>query len=225
MSYETDISEALAAYKAGRLTEKEVLDTFHRLSVTDLGYARLDHDRSLRRGFPEVVYCEGKTIQQASSILSVLAARHANVLGTRASEELYEVVKETVPDAVYYPQARLIVLERESLPKNPEHKIAVITAGTSDVPIAEEAAKDEGVVEGEGEGKGEGEGDGKGEGVGEGIVERAGEGEGEAVDKGAPAEDDDFFIDDTPDEFDDDDDEDEDEEDIDEEDENEDDDE
>jgi len=88
---------------------------------------------------------------------------------------------------------------------------------------AEEAAKDEGVVEGEGEGKGEGEGDGKGEGVGEGIVE--GEGEGEAVDKGAPAEDDDFFIDDTPDEFDDDDDEDEDEEDIDEEDENEDDDE
>ena len=90
---------------------------------------------------------------------------------------------------------------------------------------AEEAAKDEGVVEGEGEGKGEGEGVGKGEGVGEGIVEGAGEGEGEAVDKGAPAEDDDFFIDDTPDEFDDDDDEDEDEEDIDEEDENEDDDE
>lgn len=90
---------------------------------------------------------------------------------------------------------------------------------------AEEAAKDEGVVEGEDEGKGEGEGDGKGEGVGEGIVEGAGEGEGEAVDKGAPAEDDDFFIDDTPDEFDDDDDEDEDEEDIDEEDENEDDDE
>jgi segregation and condensation protein B len=96
---------------------------------------------------------------------------------------------------------------------------------------AEEAAKDEGVVEGEGEGKGEGEGEGKGEGVGEGIVEGEGvgegksEGEGEAVDKGAPAEDDDFFIDDTPDEFDDDDDEDEDEEDIDEEDENEDDDE
>ena len=94
---------------------------------------------------------------------------------------------------------------------------------------AEEAAKDEGVVEGEGEGKGEGEGDGKGEGVGEGVGEGegegAGEGEGEAVDKGAPAEDDDFFIDDTPDEFDDDDDEDEDEEDIDEEDENEDDDE
>lgn len=88
---------------------------------------------------------------------------------------------------------------------------------------AEEAAKDEGVVEGEGEGKGVVEG--VVEGVGEGIVEGAGEGEGEAVDKGAPAEDDDFFIDDTPDEFDDDDDEDEDEEDIDEEDENEDDDE
>ena len=92
---------------------------------------------------------------------------------------------------------------------------------------AEEAAKDEGVVEGEGKGEGDGNGEGVGEGIveGEGVGEGKSEGEGEAVDKGAPAEDDDFFIDDTPDEFDDDDDEDEDEEDIDEEDENEDDDE
>ena len=90
---------------------------------------------------------------------------------------------------------------------------------------AEEAAKDEGVVEGEGKGEGDGNGEGVGEGIVEGVGEGKSEGEGEAVDKGAPAEDDDFFIDDTPDEFDDDDDEDEDEEDIDEEDENEDDDE
>lgn len=140
MSYETDIKDALAAYKAGKLTDDEIVEKFHELSVTDLGYAQLDHDRSLRRGFPEVVYCEGKSLQQASEILKTLAARHGNVLGTRASQELYDIIKTRLPDAKYYGQARLIVLEKEPLPKDPDHKIAVITAGTSDVPIAEEAA-------------------------------------------------------------------------------------
>ena len=140
MSYETDIKETLAAYKAGVLSDKDVVERFHKLNITDLGFASLDHDRSLRRGFPEVVYCEGKTIQQAVAILQTLALRHANVLGTRASKELYGVVHENLPDAVYYEQARLIVLEKEPLSKDPDHKIAVITAGTSDVPVAEEAA-------------------------------------------------------------------------------------
>ena len=136
MSYENDIKEALAAYKAGALSDEEVIARFHQLNMTDLGFAKLDHDRSLRRGFPEVVYCEGKTISQAAAILTVLASRHKNVLGTRA----YETVKPNLPDAVYYERARLIVLEKEPLPKDPDRKIAVITAGTSDVPVAEEAA-------------------------------------------------------------------------------------
>ncbi|MEE3397527.1 MAG: 1-(5-phosphoribosyl)-5-amino-4-imidazole-carboxylate carboxylase, partial [Succiniclasticum sp.] len=102
MSYENDIKEALAAYKAGALSDEEVIARFHQLNMTDLGFAKLDHDRSLRRGFPEVVYCEGKTISQAAAILTVLASRHKNVLGTRASEELYETVKPNLPDAVYY---------------------------------------------------------------------------------------------------------------------------
>lgn len=140
MSYETDIKDALAAYKAGKLTDDEIVEKFHELSITDLGYAQLDHDRSLRRGFPEVVYCEGKSLQQAAEIFQVLAARHGNVLGTRASRELYDIVKTRLPDAKYFDQARLIVLEKEPLAKDPDHKIAVITAGTSDVPIAEEAA-------------------------------------------------------------------------------------
>ena len=140
MSYENDIKEALAAYKAGALSDDEVIERSHKFSITDLGYASLDHDRSLRRGFPEVVYCEGKTLQQATAILQALAARHANVLGTRASKELFDVIKPVLPEAVYYKLPRLIVLEKEPLPKDPDRKIAVITAGTSDVPVAEEAA-------------------------------------------------------------------------------------
>ncbi|MBR4907827.1 MAG: nickel pincer cofactor biosynthesis protein LarB [Acidaminococcaceae bacterium] len=140
MSYENEIKEALAAYKAGALSDDEIIERFHKLSITDLGYASLDHDRSLRRGFPEVVYCEGKTLQQATAILQALAARHANVLGTRASKELFDVIKPVLPEAVYHELPRLIVLEKEPLAKDPDHKIAVITAGTSDVPVAEEAA-------------------------------------------------------------------------------------
>lgn len=140
MGYETDIRKALAAYKAGSMNETEILETFRRLSVTDLGYARVDHSRSLRRGFPEVVYCEGKNIPQALGILKTLAERHANVLGTRASRELYEAVRKELPEARFYEGARLIILEKEPLPRDPEHRIAVVTAGTSDIPVAEEAA-------------------------------------------------------------------------------------
>ena len=70
MSYETDIKEALAAYKAGTLSDEDIIERFHQLNISDLGFAKLDHDRSLRRGFPEVVYCEGKTLQQAAAILA-----------------------------------------------------------------------------------------------------------------------------------------------------------
>lgn len=140
MGYETDIRKALAAYKAGSMNETEILETFRRLSVTDLGYARVDHSRSLRRGFPEVVYCEGKNIPQALGILKTLAERHANVLGTRASRELYEAVRKELPEARFYEGTRLIILEKEPLPRDPEHRIAVVTAGTSDIPVAEEAA-------------------------------------------------------------------------------------
>lgn len=140
MSYEADILKALGDYKKGALSDTEMLEAFQRLSVTDLGYARVDHGRSLRRGFPEVVYCEGKTIDQAVGILKVLAGRHANVLGTRASRELFAEARKELPEARYDEEARLIILEKDPLPKDPDRKIAVVTAGTSDIPVAEEAA-------------------------------------------------------------------------------------
>lgn len=87
-----------------------------------------------------MVYCEGKTIAQAATILKTLAGRHANVLGTRAGRDLYEAVQKDLPDAVYHEDARLIVLEREPLPKDDKRVIAVVAAGTSDFPVSEEAA-------------------------------------------------------------------------------------
>ena len=140
MSYESDMKALLSEFRKGTMSDEELLEKLQDLNVTDLGFAKLDHNRSIRQGFPEVVYCEGKTIAQAATILKTLAGRHANVLGTWAGRDLYEAVQKDLPDAVYHEDARLIVLEREPLPKDDKRVIAVVAAGTSDFPVSEEAA-------------------------------------------------------------------------------------
>ena len=140
MSYESDVHTLLSEFKQGKMSDSGLLEKLQELNVTDLGFAKLDHNRSLRQGFPEVVYCEGKSLRQAREILRVLAARHDNILGTRASRELYDLVREDLPDVVYHEEARLLVLERSPLPKDETHVVAVVAAGTSDFPVAEEAA-------------------------------------------------------------------------------------
>ena len=140
MGYESDMKTLLSEFRNGKMADEELLEKLQDLNVTDLGFAKLDHNRSLRQGFPEVVYCEGKTTVQAAVILKTLAGRHANVLCTRAGRELYEAVKKDLPDAVYYEEARLIVLEKAPLPKDDKRVIAVVAAGTSDFPVSEEAA-------------------------------------------------------------------------------------
>ncbi|MDU2066184.1 MAG: nickel pincer cofactor biosynthesis protein LarB [Sporomusaceae bacterium] len=106
----------------------------------ELGFAKIDHQRSARQGFPEVVYSEGKTVDQVVQIVTSLAAHHSSILATRASQDMYEAVKDVVPDAVYYELPRLIVVEKNPLPKDEDRFILVLTAGTSDLPVAEEAA-------------------------------------------------------------------------------------
>lgn len=140
MSYESDVHTLLSEFKQGKMSDSGLLEKLQELNVTDLGFAKLDHNRSLRQGFPEVVYCEGKSLRQAREILRVLAARHDNILGTRASRELYDLVREDLPDVVYHEEARLLVLERSPLLKDETHVVAVVAAGTSDFPVAEEAA-------------------------------------------------------------------------------------
>jgi NCAIR mutase (PurE)-related protein len=104
-----------------------------------LGYARLDHHRELRTGFPEVVFCQGKTVEQVAEIFVRLAAKSKTVLGTRASLDAFNAVKERCPDAVYHQLARCIVIPSE---EECEEKgdVLVASAGTADMPVAEEAA-------------------------------------------------------------------------------------
>jgi pyridinium-3,5-biscarboxylic acid mononucleotide synthase len=106
--------------------------------VTDLGFAMLDHHRELRKGLPEVVYCEGKHRDMIRPIVeSLLEKNQGNILLTRASAEIYEEVRAVYPQAEYHEQARFILIRREE--KEAVGKILVVTGGTADIPVAEEA--------------------------------------------------------------------------------------
>ena len=106
----------------------------------DLGFACIDHHRQIRRGFPEVIYCPGKTTEQIIKIFSALAEKGNNVLATRAEEDVFEALAKTkkFPQARYEKLARAIVLKRKKMPGS-ETVLPIVTAGTADLPVAEEA--------------------------------------------------------------------------------------
>jgi NCAIR mutase (PurE)-related protein len=134
------VSKLLTEFKAGGLTLDEAVDKLKILPYEDMEFAKLDHHRRLRQGFAEVVFCQGKTIGQVLAIVNKLAEYNHSILATRATKEMYEAVKEAVPDAVYHDLARLIVVERQKPVTDPERFILILSAGTSDIPVAEEAA-------------------------------------------------------------------------------------
>ncbi|MDD4872042.1 MAG: nickel pincer cofactor biosynthesis protein LarB [Kiritimatiellae bacterium] len=111
----------------------------HNQKEHDLGFARIDLDRYRRCGIPEVIYCPGKTARQILAIMKALQKAGHDVLATRASREQYAVVRKAIPKAVYHEAARAITLDVAKQPK-PYGLIAVVCAGTSDLPVAEEAA-------------------------------------------------------------------------------------
>ena len=108
-------------------------------SYIDLGCAKLDTHRELRVGYPEVIFCPGKTNDQIKTIIQAMMEGDTNILATRASVEVFAAVKEVCPAAVYHPLARTITLTRKKVLLSKNY-IAVVTAGTSDLPVAEEAA-------------------------------------------------------------------------------------
>lgn len=133
------ILELVNQYKAEGLSSEELLQQLNALQYTDLGFATLDNTRGVRQGFPEVIYCAGKTPEQSAQIFLALSQRNGNVLATRANREHYEAIKALVADAEYNEMARTVTIERNPLPKDEEREITIVTAGTSDIPVAAEA--------------------------------------------------------------------------------------
>lgn len=133
------LKSMLEGVKNGKLSVDEALHDLKNLPFEDLGFAKVDHHRNIRNGYPEVIYCEGKTNEQIKMIVDKLMQRNNNIMATRASAEVFESIRQITEDAVYYEDARIVVVKKRDIGKSSK-MIAVVTAGTSDIPVAEEAA-------------------------------------------------------------------------------------
>jgi len=135
----SDIEEILKAHAGGGLSATEASERIKNLSYENIGYARVDHARAARQGFPEVIFGQGKTKEQIVGIFEKLIARAPNVLITRTDAEVFGEIRNVYTDAEWHGEARLIRVFRDRTQLG-AGEIAVVTAGTSDIPVAEEAA-------------------------------------------------------------------------------------
>jgi pyridinium-3,5-biscarboxylic acid mononucleotide synthase len=134
-----ELIQLLRAFKEEKLSEKEILHNILSLQSETLGFAHIDHHRHLRKGFPEVIFAQGKTPKQTAEIAARISANHAPLLITRATGDHYKAVKRKVKKARYHSEARVITANEPKKPDEKKGSILVVTAGTSDIPIAEEA--------------------------------------------------------------------------------------
>lgn len=134
-----ELQDLLKQVADGQLAPADAFTLLKKDGYRDLGFARIDMDRSRRRAFPEVIYCPSKTPEQVAEIVGVIKADGQAVLATRAERPVYEAVKKAHPDAVYHDRARCITLAAQK-PQTLIGHIAVVSAGTADIPVAEEAA-------------------------------------------------------------------------------------
>lgn len=129
----------LEEFRAGKISREKVLSAFQTAPVADLGFAVVDTHRALRKNFPEVIFGAGKTPEQVVKIAAKLHALQQPVLVTRVNDEHARALKEKFKSSVHHSLARCVTIEKKPLPKRPGF-IAVVCAGTSDLPVAEEAA-------------------------------------------------------------------------------------
>ncbi len=132
------LRKLLEQLQSGVLGVDSVLDRLKTLPFEDLGFAKIDNHRCLRTGVPEVIYCQGKTISQIQAIVERISQFHKNIMATRATFETFQGIREVTADCHYHELARIVVIKPR--PVEQTGNIAVVCAGTSDVPVAEEAA-------------------------------------------------------------------------------------
>jgi len=133
------IENLLQDVKDGKLAIDEAMSILKNLPYEDLGFAKIDTHRTLRRGFPEIVLCTGKTIEQIVEIVARFSSKSDFVMATKADKAVYEAIKKIKPDAVFYEIAQIVQIGQCEKARG-DKVILVVSAGTSDIPVAEEAA-------------------------------------------------------------------------------------
>ncbi|PAB59085.1 nickel pincer cofactor biosynthesis protein LarB [Anaeromicrobium sediminis] len=135
-----DIRKLLEDVKKDKMQIEEAMEKIEDLPFKDLEFAKIDNHREIRVGYPEVIYCEGKTVEQVRDIIKFMNTKDSNILATRANEEIYNAVKKICKDAEYNKLGRTITIRKKE-EKLTNDYIAIISAGTSDLPVVEEAAE------------------------------------------------------------------------------------
>lgn len=131
------LKKLLRQVQTGQMNLYDAMHKLKRLPFEDMGYAKIDNHRCMRTGVPEVIYCEGKSVPQIQGIVKSMSGHHHNILATRAAPEIFEAIQETKIKCEYHELARIVVINPQ--PKVKIGNIAVVSAGTSDIPVAEEA--------------------------------------------------------------------------------------
>ena len=133
-----EIEEILKQFKSGQIEIEEVLEKLKHFPYDDLGFAKIDNQRQLRKGFPEVIFCQGKTLEQITKITKRIKETGGKIVATRAAPEVYQEIKKIIPEVTYFKEARIVAVEEKK--KVSSKFILVVSGGTADIPVAEEAA-------------------------------------------------------------------------------------
>lgn len=133
------IRQILNEVKSGQLSVDNAMDTMRELPFEELEFAKVDHHRELRTGAPEVIFCQGKTPEQVIQIVKAMLAKGNNILATRANDDIMRALHQVFPQGEVKKMARIFLIKQKEITP-PLTKIAIVTAGTADIPVAEEAA-------------------------------------------------------------------------------------
>jgi NCAIR mutase (PurE)-related protein len=132
-----EIEKILQQFKSGQIEIEEVLKKLKHFPYDDLGFAKIDSQRQLRKGFPEVIFCQGKTLEQITKIAKRIRETRSKIVATRATPEVYQEIKKIIPEVTYFKEARIVAVEETK--KVSSKFILVVSGGTADIPVAEEA--------------------------------------------------------------------------------------
>ena len=135
-----ELKNLLKSVKNNEIAIDKALEIMENLPYKELGFATIDNHREIRVGYPEVIYCQGKTVEQVKGIIQFMLTQDNNILATRANEKMYQAVTTFCPEARYNPLGRTISI-RKKAENLTDSYIAIVSAGTSDMPVVEEAAE------------------------------------------------------------------------------------
>jgi len=134
-----NLRKLLEDVKCGTTNVDDALDLLKNLPYEDIKYANIDHHRQIRNGYPEVIYCEGKSDEHILGIIEKMMQKKSNILGTRCRKETFEKIKNSYPNSEYEELSKILKIKNDEIHNNGKGKIVIVSGGTSDIPVADEA--------------------------------------------------------------------------------------